>query len=1094
MAINGTSDNDTLPGTVEDDTINGLGGKDSLLGFDGNDLLSGGDDDDTLDGGEFHDTLDGGNGNDVLAGGIGDDWVQGGLAGSDTLLGGEGSDYFNSGLGSDSIDGGSGFDTVSYSDNALAGSIHADLVQGRIAFSGGTDTVVGVEHVFGGSQADTLTGNDVYNLFFTYAGDDLVDGGRGPDSLYMGQGQDSLTGGLGNDFLSGEAGFDSAYFLDRSLGDVTITVGASITASRNPFTDVGGRVLGGGEDDEYYQLEHLIFADGSYTPVPMIQVSNGFLKEGSAGSAQMEFLVHLTSPTTTDVTVSVRTVNGSAVAGSDYTAIDTTVVVSAFQQDVSFFVPIHGDGDVEGTETFQVEISDPQGAVFAGGLSSLLRDGIILSDEGDLSPTDDFGNDTTTGTTLDAGSSLRGTVEVNGDLDTFRINLVAGQEYHLSVEGRATDQGSLPDTYLNLLDAAGTVLAFNDDSGQGYNSFISFTPESSGLFFFQAKGFGSNTGTYLARLDLASSLPELSIEDFSVVEGDSGGLIARVNVRSSRVFDETMSVTVTPASGTAIAGSDFDATPVVVSIFPGSNIGTASIPIVTDALSEHDETFTVTLSNPTKAVLAPDTDGTVAILDDDLTQVTISGASVGEGSGSVLFTLGVAGLPSTTPLVVTYQVISGSAVAGTDFTNTAGGTVTIPAGQASLALPVFPLADALFEGDQILYAAISSVGGSASAEVGAAAVARATILDDDPVPNVAVNGVASVGGAGIDVIGGGPLRDSLVGDGGNDVLLGGQEADRLEGGGGDDFLLADLLLTDLGATAGGADAVLGGAGRDSVLAGAGNDTVTGDGDDDLLVGQGGRDLLVGGDGPDALYGGDQADSLKGGNGDDFLFGESAPDTMDGGADNDRIYVDIDDFLADGNTGSFDAVVLTGPGSWVIDLGSGVNQNVGAAGPRLLGFEVVDAAVAASAVNVTGFSATGAGNVLYGSAFNDTITGSSAADIILGGDGDDLIAGGAGGDSIGSEKGDDTLTGGIGPDVFIYFDGEGSGDVIVTDFEADRDELVFLPHTAATEAGALALATQSGGDVVFTLGSGRTITLAGVQLDSLDTGDLRILGG
>jgi len=1074
-------------------TINGRGGSDALLGRDGFDSMDGGNDDDTLDGGNGSDTMIGGAGDDVMAGGGGNDRFVVGL-GNDTHLGGIGNDFFFAGSGSDSHDGGSGEDGIDY---AAADSVELHLGAQRANFAGGIDTLVSVENATGSSGNDLLIGSSADNELAGSAGDDFLSGLVGFDDLRGGDGHDTLFGGLGSDDFFGDAGFDLALLTDRRQEDSSITLEVRELDPRSGFAEVRMFVASGGEADAFVGIEALEFTGGGYRPAGTLEVSNGFLKEGAAGSQQMEFVLHLTAVLDHSAVVGVRTSNGTATAGSDYTALDTQVTIPAFAQDVSIFVPVSGDALVEQTETFFLEVTDVTGDLIAGGFPSITRTGFILADEGDVSPDDDYANSIASGAVLPLGAKVFGSIETGSDRDFIRVDLIAGQAYHFGLEGAPTFRGTNPDVYLTLRDAAGEFVAEDDDGGQGRNSFLAFTPESTGAYFVDVSGFGqSNPGTYELRLDLASSLPEVHVENLTVVEGDAGRLFVNVGVRSSRIYDTDITVLATPVSGTAQAGTDFEAIPLLVTIFAGSNRGATEIEIIADHVLEEDETFSVVLSNPTNAVLAAQSSGTVEILnDDDVALVTILNGAVGEGnagSGTAPFTVALTGQPQAAPIVISYTVFSGSAIAGTDFTNVAAGTVTMPAGETLAVLPVFPLGDTVFEGDQVFYAALSGASGTTTVDIGTPAVARATIQDDDPVPTVAVDGIASVGGGGIDVIEGGALRDSLVGADGYDVLLAGQEADRLEGGGGDDFLIGDLVLADLGATTGGADAILGGTGKDTVLAGAGNDTVTGDSDADLLVGQAGRDLLVGGDGPDALYGGDQADSLKGGNGDDFLFGESAPDTMDGGSGNDRLHIDIDDFLADGNEGGFDAVVITGPGNWVIDLGSAVNQNLSGFGPRLMGFEVVDAATAGGTVNVTGASSGGVGNVLYGSVFNDTITGSSVTDIVLGGDGGDVINGGGGNDSIGSELGNDTLSGGIGLDAFIYFNPAGAGDVVITDFEPLVDNLWLPAGAAATAAAALALGAQVGSDTVFTFaGTGGSITLAGIALEQLTTADFRI---
>jgi len=69
--------------------------------------------------------------------------------------------------------------------------------------------------------------------------------------------------------------------------------------------------------------------------------------------------------------------------------------------------------------------------------------------------------------------------------------LVAGQSYTFDAVGN-----TLSDPTLAVRNSAGTQLAFDDDSGSGLNSHIDFLAPTSGTYFLDVGGFGTNTGTY----------------------------------------------------------------------------------------------------------------------------------------------------------------------------------------------------------------------------------------------------------------------------------------------------------------------------------------------------------------------------------------------------------------------------------------------------------------------------------------------------------------------------------------------------------------------------------------------------------------------
>ncbi|BDW87053.1 Hint domain-containing protein [Roseicyclus marinus] len=214
-----------IVGTAGNDTLNGTSGADTILALEGNDVVSAGDGADLVDGGAGNDLLDGGIGNDTLLGGFG----------NDTLL---------AGFGSDSFSGGDGIDTYQIAGTAVdAFAFNINLQTGTDTFG---NTYSGIEVVVGGSQNDTVIGNDAVN--------ERLDGGSGNDSLSGGGGNDTLLGGLGDDQLFGGTGTDS---LDGGSGNDTLSGGEG---NDTLFGGVGNDSLIGGDGNDL-----LVGGDGADT-------------------------------------------------------------------------------------------------------------------------------------------------------------------------------------------------------------------------------------------------------------------------------------------------------------------------------------------------------------------------------------------------------------------------------------------------------------------------------------------------------------------------------------------------------------------------------------------------------------------------------------------------------------------------------------------------------------------------------------------------------------------------------------------------------------------------------------------------------------
>src|SRR6185503_11046923 len=110
--------------------------------------------------------------------------------------------------------------------------------------------------------------------------------------------------------------------------------------------------------------------------------------------------------------------------------------------------------------------------------------------------------------------------------------------------------------------------------------------------------------------------PMLSLTDVTVTEGISGTTNAVFTVSLSAPSALPVTVNYATADGTAGAGSDYASTNGLLSFAPGTTNQTITVRVNGDLLNEADETFFVTLSNPTNATIA-DGQGVGTINNDD---------------------------------------------------------------------------------------------------------------------------------------------------------------------------------------------------------------------------------------------------------------------------------------------------------------------------------------------------------------------------------------------------------------------------------------------------------------------------------------------
>jgi hypothetical protein len=111
---------------------------------------------------------------------------------------------------------------------------------------------------------------------------------------------------------------------------------------------------------------------------PTLTINDVTTFEGNAGTKSMVFTVSLSQPALTDVTYTIGTFDGGALAGSDYVAstlVGQTITAGATSK--TFTVTINGDTAVEGNEAYQVRVS----AITGAGAGDTTGVGNIVNDD-----------------------------------------------------------------------------------------------------------------------------------------------------------------------------------------------------------------------------------------------------------------------------------------------------------------------------------------------------------------------------------------------------------------------------------------------------------------------------------------------------------------------------------------------------------------------------------------------------------------------------------------------------------------------------------------------------------------------------------------
>ena len=113
------------------------------------------------------------------------------------------------------------------------------------------------------------------------------------------------------------------------------------------------------------------------TIAPRLEILDASVTEGNSGLVNPVFTVQLTGASTTPVSATLTTSNGTATAGADYQATNGTVTIPAGTLSVTVPVQVFGDLLDEPDETFTATLSAPSGAAIGDGTAT----GTIVDDD-----------------------------------------------------------------------------------------------------------------------------------------------------------------------------------------------------------------------------------------------------------------------------------------------------------------------------------------------------------------------------------------------------------------------------------------------------------------------------------------------------------------------------------------------------------------------------------------------------------------------------------------------------------------------------------------------------------------------------------------
>ncbi|MCB9447812.1 MAG: T9SS type A sorting domain-containing protein [Flavobacteriales bacterium] len=371
-------------------------------------------------------------------------------------------------------------------------------------------------------------------------------------------------------------------------------------ATSYAMTSVGG---------SNYEASGVAIADGNYVTIAVVRsiiefTSTNASKFEPQSPATMQ--ISLSYPLSTNTTVDYTVTGGTATSGSDYVFSNGTATITAGNTTTNLNIVIINDVVVESDETMIVTLSNPSAGVTIGTNAS---DTLRINDD-DNSRKVSFR--TTTGTSDEAVTPATATVQINSVDGTnpttvgYKVTggtATSGSDYVLAAGIATIPAGE---------DSITFDIAITDDATYENSETIVvslYNPSNCNL------NSSNTTFTYTITDNDSKPTVEFAQTTSSQDEGTSPALIAVV-LSAATGTDVTVDYAITGGSASG-SGVDYTLVDGTLTIAAGDTTADISVDIVDDGIVESEETFEITLSNPTNADPGTDLVTTVTINDDD---------------------------------------------------------------------------------------------------------------------------------------------------------------------------------------------------------------------------------------------------------------------------------------------------------------------------------------------------------------------------------------------------------------------------------------------------------------------------------------------
>ncbi|MFV2056302.1 MAG: Calx-beta domain-containing protein [Thiohalomonadales bacterium] len=442
---------------------------------------------------------------------------------------------------------------------------------------------------------------------------------------------------------------------------------------------------------------------------PNIIIDDISISEGDVGTTTVAVKLRLSKSSPRTISIDYTTSEGSAVAGQDFSITSDKLIFLPGDTEEYINLSISADATYEENETFSIALSAPVNAILARNIANIT----ILNDD---SPPNIVVSPQSFNESDGIASFLVNIVPTSG-LDTTVSYTTQSGSASQGVDYQATPG--------DLVIPAGTTVGeiqftINEDN-------IDEPDETFLINFTSLQNAQTSTVTHDVTIKDNDNPPSISIDDITILEGDTGLTEVFFTVSATVESAFSMSVQYQYKNGTAIVDEDFQTASGLLTFSPGITTQKIFVKVVGDKKYESAESFVIGLSRPQFATLVTST-GQLTIRNDDsppLVNFEKAAISITEDIGiykAKIFLDVISGVDAVIPFQLT-----GTATIGTDYKSmSSAANLIIPAGNLFNTVDILLIDDASIESSETISI---NLGASTDAVIGLNAIHLMTISD-----------------------------------------------------------------------------------------------------------------------------------------------------------------------------------------------------------------------------------------------------------------------------------------------------------------------------------------------------------------------------